>query len=130
MASSTTSTSATSSQNLTEADFLNLLVTQMTSQDPLNPTSDTEFAAQLAQFTALQTAQTTQGNIATLQASQLIGATVSVLPSGSSTPVTGQVSEVVMNGSSPEIMIDGNAYTLNQIQTISPTSTTSSTTTP
>ena len=38
----------------------------------------------MAQFTALQTAQTTQGDIATLQASQLIGATVSVLPTGTS----------------------------------------------
>jgi len=128
MATATTSTSALSPQTLSEADFLNLLVTQMTSQDPLNPQSDTEFAAQLAQFTALQTAQTTQGNIATLQASQLIGATVTVLPPDSNTPVTGVVSGVAMKGGAPEIEIGSGAYTLDRIQTISPT--TSSTTTP
>ena len=120
MASSTTSTSSSPSQTLTQADFLNLLVTQMTSQDPLNPQSDTEFAAQLAQFTALQTAQTTQGNIATMQASQLIGSTVSVLPSGSANAVTGLVSGVAMNAGTPLIMVGGNPYQLNQITSISP----------
>lgn len=34
--------------------FLNLLVTQMKYQDPLNPTSDKEFLAQLAQFSSLE----------------------------------------------------------------------------
>ncbi|MFZ5427955.1 MAG: flagellar hook assembly protein FlgD [Thermodesulfobacteriota bacterium] len=34
--------------------FLTLLVTQMKYQDPLNPTSDKEFLAQLAQFSSLE----------------------------------------------------------------------------
>lgn len=118
---STTSTSSTAPQTLSQADFLNLLVTQMTSQDPLNPQSDTEFAAQLAQFTALQTAQTTQQNIATMQASQLVGATVSVLPSGSPNPISGVVQGVAMSGGSPLIVVGGNSYNLSQIQTIAPT---------
>ena len=35
-------------------DFLLLLVTQMKYQDPLEPTSNTEYVAQLAQFTELE----------------------------------------------------------------------------
>ena len=35
-------------------DFLNLLITQLQNQDPLNPTDSTEFTAQLAQFTSLE----------------------------------------------------------------------------
>lgn len=35
-------------------DFLNLLVTQLENQDPLNPQDSAEFAAQLAQFTSLE----------------------------------------------------------------------------
>ena len=54
-------------QTLDQADFLNLLVTQMSSQDPLNPESDTDFAAQLAQFSSLQE---TQNMEATCRASQ------------------------------------------------------------
>ena len=35
-------------------DFMKLLVTQMENQDPLNPLKDTEFIAQLAQFSSLE----------------------------------------------------------------------------
>ena len=35
-------------------DFLNLLVTQLQNQDPLNPQDSAEFASQLAQFTSLE----------------------------------------------------------------------------
>jgi len=34
-------------------DFLQLLVTQLQNQDPLNPMDSTEFTAQLAQFSSL-----------------------------------------------------------------------------
>ncbi|HWD18209.1 MAG TPA: flagellar hook capping FlgD N-terminal domain-containing protein [Verrucomicrobiae bacterium] len=117
----TTTSPITSNQTLSQADFLQLLVTQMSSQDPLNPQSDTEFAAQLAQFTALQTAQTTQGNIATLQASQLIGSTVTAAPSDGSANVTGVVSAVVMNGSKPDLVIAGQPFDMSQIVSITPT---------
>lgn len=39
---------------LSKDAFLTLLVTQMKYQDPLNPTSDKEFLAQLAQFSSLE----------------------------------------------------------------------------
>lgn len=39
---------------LGKMDFLNLLVTQLRYQDPLNPIDDREFMAQLAQFSALE----------------------------------------------------------------------------
>lgn len=35
-------------------DFLKLLITQLTHQDPLEPVSDTEFIAQMAQFSTLE----------------------------------------------------------------------------
>ena len=36
-----------------QTEFLNLLVTQMRNQDPLKPVSDTEFIAQMAQFSTV-----------------------------------------------------------------------------
>lgn len=40
-------------QSLGQADFLKLLTTQLTMQDPLEPTDNKEMLAQMAQFSAL-----------------------------------------------------------------------------
>ena len=53
-------TSAEASQSsapvkiLGKDDFLNMLITQLQHQDPLNPADSTEFTAQLAQFSSLE----------------------------------------------------------------------------
>lgn len=54
---SKTQKSIMESSNLGKQDFLNLLVTQLKFQDPLNPTENTEFVAQLAQFSSLENSQ-------------------------------------------------------------------------
>lgn len=46
--------------------FLKLLVTQLTNQDPLDPTDDKEFVAQLAQFTSLEQLQEINAGVGTL----------------------------------------------------------------
>jgi flagellar basal-body rod modification protein FlgD len=48
--------------------FLNLLVTQLKYQDPLNPAQDTEFITQLAQFSQLEFTQNSTSAISTLAA--------------------------------------------------------------
>lgn len=42
------------SDRLGKMDFLQILITQLRYQDPLKPVDDREFAAQLAQFSALE----------------------------------------------------------------------------
>ena len=39
-------------------DFMKLLTTQLTSQDPMNPMKDTEFISQMANFTSLEQMRT------------------------------------------------------------------------
>ena len=52
--STTTTTPASAQQPLGKDDFLQLLVAQLSAQDPLNPMDSREFSAQLAQFSALE----------------------------------------------------------------------------
>jgi len=124
------STDTTSNPNsaLTQADFLQLLVTQMTSQDPLNPVSDTDFAAQLAQFSSLQESTAMAGNMSSLQAQSLIGLTVNVASATNSTQQTsGVVTGVDISSGTPQIVVNNQPYALSQITSISPTPTTSAT---
>jgi len=66
---STTKTT-TGSSALGKDDFLKLLVTQLQNQDPLNPMDNTEFTAQLAQFSSLEELQNLNGAMETLHLSQ------------------------------------------------------------
>ncbi|HER20124.1 MAG TPA: hypothetical protein ENO14_03660, partial [Chromatiales bacterium] len=43
-----------SKQNLDQTDFLKLLTTQMQNQDPMKPMDNTQFVAQMAQFSSLE----------------------------------------------------------------------------
>jgi flagellar basal-body rod modification protein FlgD len=107
-------------QTLTQNDFLQLLVAQLSQQDPMDPVSDTDFAAQMAQFSALQENQAMQQNMSGIQAAGLLGGTVTVQP-GQGSPITGVVSEVTYSAGVPSIIVNGNSYTLSQILSVSPT---------
>jgi len=107
-------------QTLNQADFLNLLVTQMSSQDPLNPESDTDFAAQLAQFSALQTAQNTQSDLQSMQAVSLIGQNVTLLPSAGASEVSGTVSGMTISSGTPQLVVNNQTYALNQLAAVTP----------
>ena len=61
-------------------EFLNLLVTQLSNQDPLDPMDSTESIAQLAQFSALEQMQNVGNQIASLR--QASGMTDAMLIQG------------------------------------------------
>jgi flagellar basal-body rod modification protein FlgD len=52
--------------NLGKEDFLKLLVTQLTHQDPTNPMKDTEFVTQLATYSGLEQQMTMNKNLESL----------------------------------------------------------------
>jgi len=91
----------------------------------MNPMSDTEFIAQMAQFSTLQQAQQTYESISENQAANLIGATVTVSDGTSGVSDTGMVSSVLMNSGSPEVVVNGEAYPLSDIQSVTVPTTTS-----
>jgi flagellar basal-body rod modification protein FlgD len=74
-----------SSQILNQSDFLQLMTAQLKDQDPLNPMTGTEFAAELAQFSTaqgVQSLQTSMSGVGTtlsgMQATGLVGQNVAV----------------------------------------------------
>jgi flagellar basal-body rod modification protein FlgD len=104
-------------QTLGQDDFLKLLVTQMTSQDPMNPQTDTNSIAQMAQFSALEQSRTTQSVMTQIQADSLIGKQVQ-LQSDAGTTVAGLVTGVQMDSGNPMIVVNGNMYDLSTITTV------------
>ena len=67
----TTTADTTSTKSKADAmgkdAFLNLLVTQLQHQNPLEPQADGEFLAQLAQFSSLESLQDIQKDMAALR---------------------------------------------------------------
>jgi flagellar basal-body rod modification protein FlgD len=122
-----TNTSAASrvpSQTLTQNDFLKLLITQLSAQDPMNPVDDKAFIAQMAQFSTLQATTSMQQNIAQLnnqqaflQANAMIGRDVA-LQDGQGAQITGTVSAIQMASGSPQIVVNGQAYDLSTVLTV------------
>jgi flagellar basal-body rod modification protein FlgD len=114
-------------QTLDQGDFLKLLVTQMTSQDPLNPKSDLDSIAQMASFSALEQSKSMEAQMQQLtsqqqilQANSMIGRTVT-LQLDSNTATTGVVDGVQIDSGIPRVVVGGHAFDLSQVLTIQPT---------
>ena len=107
------------SSALNQADFLKLLVAQIQYQDPMNPQSDTQMAAQMAQFTSLQQATQSTTSLAMIQANSLVGSSVTVQVDSQNT-ASGVVTGVVLSNGTPQITVGGKNYGLNQITSITP----------
>ena len=106
----TTGSTNLQANNLDLQDFLNVLLTQLTYQDPLKPMDNQAFMAQLAQFTTLGQTQQLNSNMsallntqATLQSVGLIGRTVDI--TSDSGTVTGTVQSLSLSGDTPTMTI-------------------------
>lgn len=96
--------------------FLQLLVAQMQYQDPLEPTSDTEWISQLAQFSSLEEMQNMSAAITNSQAFSMVGKTVSI-NTGSGIK-EGVVDYVTMSGNKTYVSVDGNKYLTSDIEAV------------
>jgi flagellar basal-body rod modification protein FlgD len=129
---SSSSLSSSVSQTLDQNDFLQLLVAQMTNQDPTNPMSDTEYISVMAQFTSIEQTKAIESDVSSLssslRASALLGKTVTLTADDSST-TTGVVTSVDLSSTTPKIVVDGVSYDVSQVTSVSTTDNTTSSTT-
>ena len=113
--SAISATQSSSSSNLQASslglqDFLKVLLTQLSYQDPLKPMDNQEFMAQIAQFTSVEQTQqlntkieTLINNQAALQSVGLIGRTVDATTNTGT--LTGTVTALSLQGSSPSLSV-------------------------
>lgn len=97
-------------------EFLNLLVTQLQYQDPLEPSSDTEFIAQMAQFSSLEQMQNLNDSFSKFQSFSMVGKYVTA-NYGTDT-IEGYVENVVTAGGETFAVIDGNSVNIEDIYKI------------
>ncbi len=105
---------------LDQNDFLKLLVTQMTTQDPMNPMEDLTSISQMASFSALEQSKATQASMAMLQANSMLGNFVQVTDDEGGVSY-GQVEQVQMIKGVPQLVINGERYTLDKVGAVSAT---------
>ena len=110
------------SNELGKDDFLKLLITQLSNQDPTNPMENTEFISQMAQFSSLEqmtNMSTSFSKMASFinssEAASTLGKTVEL--NIGDTTTTGIV-EGATRGENPQILVNGMYYSMDKIAAI------------
>ena len=105
--------------SLGKDDFLKILITQLTYQDPTSPMEDKEFIAQMAQFSTLEQMTSMAGDFSKLtsmlmgnEASTALGKTVE-LAEGERT-IQGMV-QAVTRGEIPQVLVNGDFYNWDKV---------------
>ena len=110
------------SNELGKDDFLKLLITQLSNQDPTSPMENTEFISQMAQFSSLEqmtNMSTSFSKMASFinssEAASTLGKTVELNVGDAS--VTGIV-EGSTRGENPQFLVNGMYYSMDKIASI------------
>ena len=108
--------------SLGQDQFLALMVEQMKNQDFMSPTDNSEYIAQMAQFSMVQQIQQMNYYTNATYATSLIGKTVKIASADQfATDIstsTGVVSGIKLNGTSFEVVVDGQSYGLKNIMEV------------
>jgi len=110
------------SQQLGKEDFLKILLTQLSHQDPTAPMQDKEFIAQMAQFSSLEQMTNMASDFAKMarllkatEASSALGKSVEIQLEDDT--VQGVV-RAVSRGEIPQILVNGKFYEWEQVSTV------------
>ena len=112
---------STNSTGMDKDAFLQLLVAQMKYQDPLEPTSNTEYVSQYAQFSQVEQMQNMAGSMTLQRASGLVGETVVIeaeTSAGNSTTIQGMVDYVTYENNKAFLSVNGALYSMDDVRNI------------
>ena len=109
-------------QQMGKDEFLTLLIAQLSHQDPTNPMDNTEFVAQMAQFSSLEQMHNMSNGFEKIasvmhnnDAISTIGKTVEI--EMGTDKITGVVEKVV-RGENPQVFVNGNFYNMEHINAV------------
>lgn len=122
----TSSTSKTENSNdLGYDQFLQILCAEMQYQDPLEPTSNTEYIAQLATFSQLESTLSMQNTIENSSADSLVGKYVIMKTTSSTTGAvsyaSGTVDYVLHQNGKTYLSIEDSLYNYEDLDTVADT---------
>lgn len=120
-AASSSKTTTSSNNGLDKDAFLQLLVTQMRYQDPLEPTDNTEYMSQLAQFSQLEAVNNLSTSFSTSQALGLVGQYVILntkTESGDPKQVAGLVQYVTVSNNQALLRVNDKYYTMDEFDSV------------
>ena len=110
------------SQELGKDDFLKLLMAQLTHQDPTEPMDNSQFIAQMAQFSSLEQMYNVSSGFTKMaqmmqssEAAGTLGKVVDLDVEGEK--VTGVV-EGFTRGENPQIQVNGNFYNMDYVRAV------------
>lgn len=110
-----------STSGMDKEAFLQLLVAQMRYQDPLEPTSNTEYISQYAQFSQVEQIQNMAATVELQRAASLVGQEVYIkttTSSGDTRYIQGRVDYVVYENGKAYLSIDEELYSLDDLDTV------------
>ena len=108
----------TTSNGMDKDAFLQLLVAQMKYQDPLEPTSNTEYISQYATFSQVEQIQNMAATMELSRASSMVGKLVevqSIDANGEAKSVQGKVEYVSYENNKAFVSIDGSLYSAEDV---------------
>jgi len=120
-ATTTKNTGKTSTNTLNMDDFFSLMVAQLSNQDMYNTMDDSQFMAQMAQFSMVQALSDLNTMSSTAYSVGLIGKEVTVAENnedGSLNSVTGIVEGVNLFNGAAMVVVEGKAYDLSSIMIV------------
>ena len=109
------------SNGMDKEAFLQLLVAQMKYQDPLEPTSNTEYIAQYAQFSQVEQMQNMSNSMDLQRASSLVGKEVYIkttTSSGDTKLVQGKVDYVSYENNKAYLYINEQKYSIDDLDSV------------
>ncbi|MCR4761920.1 MAG: hypothetical protein K5696_00170 [Lachnospiraceae bacterium] len=110
-----------SATNVDKDQFMTLLVAQMKYQDPLEPTSNTEYISQYATFSELEQMQNMSKSLELSRASELVGKVVVIQPSENNMltqELEGQVDKVTYINNKAYVEIGGRTFAASDVSQV------------